>query len=199
MEDSLINLGFGTNAGVASGGIPLSGESDSQPETSPSETSPGAPVSKSLDCKLLENIDSDAYKCSSEKDCIIYIDKCCSILSKAINKNYKSCIPEGDVDLFGKPCGEEICPGSGTPIAALCANNKCMLGFDNVTSAYTIPTVTCTTDDDCELSLCNCQCQKNGTDNGICAMIMPASNCIDNVGISGCKCTNGECEETAVK
>lgn len=170
LEDSEISSG----SEIVSGGT-SSGES---PQT--------------IDCKLLESMDSDAYKCSSNEDCIIFIDTCCSIMSKAVNKNYESCLPEGKVDILGKPCGE-YCAGTGIPKMVLCMNNMCALSFDNITSAYTPTTVTCATDADCELSLCNCQCQQNGTDKGMCASILPADNCIANVGISGCKCADGEC------
>ena len=154
----------------------------------------GAPssASQTVDCKDLENRNAVVYECSSHEDCMPYIDKCCSLLSKAINKRYGSCVPEVDAAISDKPCNKS-CNTTDVPTMAICANNTCMPIFQNLTQSFTTPTASCSTDGDCELSLCNCQCQEKGFDKGICAMIMDPDTCLDNVGITGCKCVDGKC------
>lgn len=153
---------------------------------------PSSP-SQTADCKDLVDKAPVVYECSAQEDCIVYIDKCCSLLSKAINKRYGNCVPEADAAVSGMPC-DKSCNTTDVPTKTICANNTCIPIFENLTQTFTVPTASCSTDGDCELSLCNCQCQKNGTDKGICAMIMDPDTCMDQVGITGCKCVDGTCK-----
>lgn len=52
---------------------------------------------------------------------------------------------------------------------------------------------TCTTENDCQLSLCDCECHKKGTTTEETSGALCGINCLGEYNVTGCECVNGEC------